>query len=665
MPFVQIREFGDDAKLLAGGRIWFYELGSTTPKTVWTDIAMTTPATNPVVLSASGSAKIFCDGAYSYKIERFVSGVYVEQQTGDFTTSASADSGLAIFQDYDALEASDGSALVAAVIDGFNAGDKAGGIFFRDNSQTTITTDGVVVVGPTFKYIRAYSNTINAEWCGVQWNGLAQGIAVNRALGASIAYGQPVFFDLPFQIEQTIQVQAGASVILGDQCRISGSIVANWNFVQGSQLVSCAPGAFGPNVRPRFDTGVYEFLRLSWCKGATDDETLAQFLGMPNTDFYTLVVDKSLDDARTNFALPGKTSARFEGGRIRFTTGACSITINAWETPPLRQVFEFASAPVIGSIVLPEPARPEWFGAVGNGSDDDTVPVRVAVKSNRVRLKNSYKVFGFSSGTWCELYGEMIQEVVSGAVTTSAGLLVASGTVTFTNLAAENCAFTSLSSSPAISCAWLNASFCSFSGSGAIDATATAGARLTNCILDARTALSTPSAQLIACLISDDGRTLTETPIVDVRGARLGGVTSAELLYTDADGDVMGVGPETTRTINIPAASMVLKQLTPSKIVADVETVADAGTITGNKSVVKFDTATAANPLACGAYMPSHASNQGMLLTVFLVGTGEAYFYLSGTFVGGQTLHLIHRSLADGAMVSARFIATSDGWAIA
>ena len=49
---------------LAAGRVYHYIVGTTTPKTTYSDINGTTPNTNPVILDSAGRAVIFGDGAY-------------------------------------------------------------------------------------------------------------------------------------------------------------------------------------------------------------------------------------------------------------------------------------------------------------------------------------------------------------------------------------------------------------------------------------------------------------------------------------------------------------------------------------------------------------------------------------------------------------------------
>lgn len=49
---------------LAGGKVYTYDAGTTTPRTTWTDAAQTTPNANPVILDSAGRATIFWSGTY-------------------------------------------------------------------------------------------------------------------------------------------------------------------------------------------------------------------------------------------------------------------------------------------------------------------------------------------------------------------------------------------------------------------------------------------------------------------------------------------------------------------------------------------------------------------------------------------------------------------------
>lgn len=66
---VSFQCLGLDGKPLAGGKVYTYEAGTTTPKSTYTTMAGDVPNLNPVILDQNGKAKIFLgDGAYRMRI---------------------------------------------------------------------------------------------------------------------------------------------------------------------------------------------------------------------------------------------------------------------------------------------------------------------------------------------------------------------------------------------------------------------------------------------------------------------------------------------------------------------------------------------------------------------------------------------------------------------
>ncbi len=82
----------DDGQPLAGGKLYTYEAGTTTPKATYTAEDGLTPNANPVVLDASGRATLFLSGSYKFRLETS-SNVLVEE-TDNVTAFATGDSGV-------------------------------------------------------------------------------------------------------------------------------------------------------------------------------------------------------------------------------------------------------------------------------------------------------------------------------------------------------------------------------------------------------------------------------------------------------------------------------------------------------------------------------------------------------------------------------------------
>ena len=63
IPYPKFRAFDEDGEPLAGGKLYAYEAGTTDPADTYSDAALTTPNTNPVILDANGEALVYIPDA--------------------------------------------------------------------------------------------------------------------------------------------------------------------------------------------------------------------------------------------------------------------------------------------------------------------------------------------------------------------------------------------------------------------------------------------------------------------------------------------------------------------------------------------------------------------------------------------------------------------------
>jgi hypothetical protein len=89
LPFIPA--LGTNAVLQSGAKLYTYEPGTTTPKSVYTNAALTVPHTNPVVADSDGRFDaIFLDPAEIYRLVLKTSADVTIDETDDFTTQDNA-----------------------------------------------------------------------------------------------------------------------------------------------------------------------------------------------------------------------------------------------------------------------------------------------------------------------------------------------------------------------------------------------------------------------------------------------------------------------------------------------------------------------------------------------------------------------------------------------
>lgn len=64
LPNARQQFFDSNGQPLAGGSVYMYVPGTTTPKNTWQDAGLTVLNSNPVILDAAGRAQIWGSGQY-------------------------------------------------------------------------------------------------------------------------------------------------------------------------------------------------------------------------------------------------------------------------------------------------------------------------------------------------------------------------------------------------------------------------------------------------------------------------------------------------------------------------------------------------------------------------------------------------------------------------
>jgi len=113
---------------LAGGKLYTYAAGTSTPKATYADSGAVTPNANPIVMDARGEATIFWDGVYKVILkdsaDSLIWSVDNISSTGDSVSSST-------------LAASGGSALFGFIQSGTGAGPRTGQAKMRETVSVT------------------------------------------------------------------------------------------------------------------------------------------------------------------------------------------------------------------------------------------------------------------------------------------------------------------------------------------------------------------------------------------------------------------------------------------------------------------------------------------------------------------------------------------------
>ncbi|MCH9834139.1 hypothetical protein K0U83_00675, partial [bacterium] len=386
-PFIQLREFDDQGHLLANGRIYFYESGTTTLGNVYAD-STGTPKVNPVQLDGAGTAVIFGDPV-AYKI-RIVdaTGVQIFEIDGAFPFGeGSAGNGLgtlavcltygevrALSQDYDAI----------LVCGRSTAADGGEGVFFRSPSVAPDNDGTILARSGGSRYVRNFSGYIDPRWFGVIYGVAADQMA---PLSAALAVG-------PVEINGLTCINQDRH--LGGALRItSGGFYSTATpklFLDG-RLEDACPGAFGSGIEVILGRRVAREIRTSWFS------SVAQSLCSEYTYAYNVDADAN---PGINLDIPANYAVDFLGGAKWRFTGGYSIEIANLVYQGSGQILSWDAEDHVADIDLGGAiSRLEWFGGLSGGAFgvDNRIPMKAAILSGRVDIPEYYRIID-SSTTW-------------------------------------------------------------------------------------------------------------------------------------------------------------------------------------------------------------------------------------------------------------------------
>jgi hypothetical protein len=176
LPNAKVQLFDDNGDPLAGGLLYSYAAGSSTPQNTYSDVGLTTPNANPKVLDAAGRATIYLTPASSYRfLLKDAFGATVWDQD-NITVAAVADTvrkiiaGTNITISYTGVDAGTGDVTV-------NVSAELGGVY----------TGGIALAGQAIGDLMYASST-------VQWARLADvaagAVLVSGGVGVAPAWSK-------------------------------------------------------------------------------------------------------------------------------------------------------------------------------------------------------------------------------------------------------------------------------------------------------------------------------------------------------------------------------------------------------------------------------------------------------------------------------------------
>lgn len=443
MPFMPARYFDDRGSVLSGGTIDFFEAGSLTiRKDTYQDFFGSISNVNPVVLDAAGSARIFLGTGNYHIIAKDARGNIIANGDQDYVPGASGQFGdgtgsMTIVQSYDELRALENDYDIIVVLGREVASDGGFGIF--EKQIIALTDDNGIVLNrlSTTSYKRQYIETILPEWYGVEYNISAdQHIPFVNALAASVTYNRPLIIADTMYLGQNTTVPSGAKLIVN--ASIAGiTTTANLTFASGSKLISCVKNGFATYIQPIFAEGTVDALYLSWFTDGSDISRFTKLIAS-NSNVIKAYIDMSTTIG-LSINLPVNLEVDILGGSLITIETNSDVYIGKLLYNGYSQFIKYNASAYVGSVYIgTDNILPEWFGAVGDGIADDSLPIYAAAKTGRLYLRNYYLTSDTRSYSALYITGpqqaNMSTNWEGGALAINGGLTVADLNVSYIKL---------------------------------------------------------------------------------------------------------------------------------------------------------------------------------------------------------------------------------------
>jgi hypothetical protein len=293
-------------------------------------------------------------------------------------------------QDYDAV----------LVLGRDEAGDGAGGLFWKTDS-TIADDDGIVLVRQSLtRYKRALNGYIDPVWFGLEYDlTVDQNQYLIAAFEASIEYNLPVYITGNAYLLTNMTVPAGAIV------RIYGKIYGpalntpTVTFEDNAVIEYCADGGFAVPVKLGASC-VDGSINSSWFAGGDDVEI--ERLSNISEEGYTIYINKDYT-LTTDVSFPANLAVDFVAGCKFIADANIDIVIDNLLYKGLDQIVRYNNISYIGAVKLGTGyTYLEWFGgSASEGLDvDNSIPFLACLKSGKLFVHSTVGTYLVKSGTY-------------------------------------------------------------------------------------------------------------------------------------------------------------------------------------------------------------------------------------------------------------------------
>ena len=399
----RLQAFDNSGLPLNGGKLYFYELGTTTPKSVYLDVDGATAGTNPIILDSAGTAEVYLFGSYtiwtfdkndiqigtSIDIKGSVNDVITGGIGGNF-----ADNLILSVSNYNDLRAIDNAYSLIWVQGRETQSDGGQGLFYFDINNSETDDDGITITSTVGNYVRYNILNIDPRWFGLVYdNVIDQSSYLLLVEKASDRYKKTILIDGIVFLGSNYSTSISYDSVwqFSNNAKIQSSLSVTMTFKNNVRIIEIGNQVFENFVQPKFEELVLEKIKYSYFNADDEDGRMAKCLLSTSANYF-LELDKTIDLGLSlivpdNFIL--EINSNTSSGTIYFNTNStCNLYI-----PKLKENYEniirYQSTTTVGSVnVGNDYITPEFFCHSLSGNESQAI--LAALKNGKTTLKKEY-----------------------------------------------------------------------------------------------------------------------------------------------------------------------------------------------------------------------------------------------------------------------------------